>query len=279
VVVELDGKFFVLTNCHVIAGSMADGIRIALADGRTIHPVRVWTDPETDVAVMAVNAAGLVAAPLGDSSKLEIGDFVLAVGSPFGLSHSVTYGIISAKGRWDLELGAAGLKFQDFLQTDAAINPGNSGGPLINLQGEVIGINTAIASNSGGSEGIGFSIPINVFMLIGRQLIERGMVARAFLGVEWDQGFAAPMASELGLPRLMGARLTRITPESPAAKAGLLAGDVIVQFNGVSVEDGNHLVNLVNLAEIGKQVTVVVYRDRRPLSLGVLLADRGQFGP
>ncbi|MCL4192710.1 MAG: trypsin-like peptidase domain-containing protein [Thermoguttaceae bacterium] len=278
VVVELDGKFFVLTNCHVIAGSTSDGIRVTLADGRTVNPVNVWRDPETDVAVMAVNTPGLVAAPIGDSSKLEIGDFVLAVGSPFGLSHSVTYGIISAKGRWDLELGAAGLKFQDFLQTDAAINPGNSGGPLINLQGEVIGINTAIASNSGGSEGIGFSIPINTFMLVARQLIQRGTVARAFLGVEWDQGYGAAMAAELGLPRLMGARLTRITPNSPAAKAGLMAGDVILQFNDIPIEDGNHLVNLVNLTEIGRQVSVMIFRERRPMTISVQLADRSQFG-
>ena len=133
-----------------------------------------------------------MAAPLGNSDALEIGDFVLAVGSPFGLSHSVTYGIISAKGRRDLKLGEQGttILFQDFLQTDAAINPGNSGGPLVNLRGEVIGINTAIASNSGGNEGIGFAIPINMFMVVARQLIEQGVVTRAFMGVNLDRASA-----------------------------------------------------------------------------------------
>ena len=140
--------------------------------------------PTTDVAVLAVSAPDLTAAPLGDSDRMEIGDFVLAVGSPFGLSHSVTFGIISAKGRRDLHLGEVDtVQFQDFLQTDAAINPGNSGGPLVNLRGEVIGINTAIASNSGGNEGIGFAIPVNMFMTVARQLIETGKVTRAFLGV------------------------------------------------------------------------------------------------
>ena len=140
---------------------------------------------------MAVEAADLIPASLGDSDRMEIGDFVLAVGSPFGLSHSVTFGIISARGRHDLELGDATIRFQDFLQTDAAINPGNSGGPLCNLRGQVIGINTAIASNSGGNEGIGFSIPVNLFMGVARQLIDNGKVTRAFLGVTLDAKFGA----------------------------------------------------------------------------------------
>src|SRR6185503_4020578 len=150
---------------------------------------------------MSVAAPGLVPARLGDSGKLEIGDFVLAVGSPFGLSHSVTYGIISAMGRRDLELGDDGVPYQDFLQTDAAINPGNSGGPLLNLRGEVIGINTAIASNSGGNEGIGFTIPINMTMYVARQLIDRGSVAHAYLGVRLDMNFGPEAAAKLGLSR------------------------------------------------------------------------------
>jgi serine protease Do len=279
VVVELDGKHYVLTNRHVVSGARPDGVTVTLADGRQIRPLKVWDDPTTDVAVMQVEAADLVAALVGDSDRMEIGDFVLAVGSPFGLSHSVTYGIISAKGRRDLELGSSGVRLQDFLQTDAAINPGNSGGPLINLRGEVIGINTAIASNSGGSEGIGFSIPIKMFMHVARQLIEKGKVARAFLGVKLDATFGAAMAAELGLPRPVGARITKIVGNSPAAAADLREGDVILQFNDIPVEDDNHLVNLVNFTDIGKKVALVVFRDRQALQLEVAVADSSQFPP
>lgn len=152
VVIKRKGRYYVLTNRHVIRGASPDGIRIILADRRMLHPVpmHLWEDPETDVAVMEIEAPHLVDARVGDSDAMEIGDFVLAVGSPFGLSHSVTFGIVSAKNRRALQLGGTGVKFQDFIQTDAAINPGNSGGPLINLRGKVVGINTAIASNSGG---------------------------------------------------------------------------------------------------------------------------------
>ncbi len=276
VIVELQGKHFVLTNRHVIKGASGSGIKLYLADGRRIHPTKVWDDPATDVAVLAVNAPELVAARPGRSRAMEIGDFVLAVGSPFGLSHSVTFGIISAKGRRDLELGDAGVVFQDFLQTDAAINPGNSGGPLVNLRGEVIGINTAIASNSGGSEGIGFAIPIDMFMFVANQLIEKGSVTRAFLGVNLDARFGPAMAAEVGLPRPVGARVKAVTPKSPAA-AKLQAGDVILQFDGIPVEDDGHLVNLVSVTPVGKKVSVVVFRDRETLSIEVVLADRAGF--
>ena len=184
VIVELDGKHFVLTNLHVVRNAPPKSIRINLADGRRIYPTKVLSDPDSDVAVLAVDAPTLVATPLGDSDKVEIGDFVLAVGSPFGLSRSVTFGIISAKGRRNLRLGDASVRFQDFLQTDAAINPGNSGGPLVNLHGEIIGINTAIASNSGGNEGIGFAIPANMFKRIAKQLIETGARAAGVSGSE-----------------------------------------------------------------------------------------------
>ena len=180
---EYGGKNYVLTNRHVIKHATLDNIHIRLASGQEVFPIRVWADLETDVAVMAVDSPNVVPARLGDSGNVEIGDFVLAVGSPFGLSHSVTYGIISAKGRRDLQLGVEGVRYQDFFQTDAAINPGNSGGPLLNLRGEVIGINTAIASSSGGNEGIGFTIPINIAMFVAKQLIDQGSVVRAMLGV------------------------------------------------------------------------------------------------
>ena len=180
VIVEIRKQPYILTNRHVIKDSIPSRIKIKLADGRLVFPTKVWSDRGTDIAVMAVSAPQLVAANIGQSDKIEIGDFVVAVGSPFGLSHSVTYGIISAKGRRDLQLGDDGVRFQDFLQTDAAINPGNSGGPLLNLRGEVIGLNTAIASSSGGNEGIGFTIPIDMAMSVAKQLIERGAVVRAF---------------------------------------------------------------------------------------------------
>ena len=277
VIVEVGANLYILTNRHVIDGAEASGIRITLADGRQIRPQRTLVDPETDTGVLVVSAPDLVAAPVGDSDEMEIGDFVLAVGSPFGLSHSVTYGIISAKGRRDLELGDSGVRLRDFLQTDAAINPGNSGGPLINLRGEVIGINTAIASNSGGSEGIGFSIPINMFMAVAKQLIDQGKVTRAFLGVTLDRDFGPAMAAELGLPRPLGARIIDLTENSPAATADLRRGDVILQFNSISVEDDAHLVNLVNLTEVGKEVSLLVFRERQTKVVKVRVGNRVDF--
>ncbi|MEN6498635.1 MAG: trypsin-like peptidase domain-containing protein [Thermoguttaceae bacterium] len=277
VIIQLKGKIYILTSRHLINGATPGNISIRLADGRRIHPTKAWEDAETDVAVMAVSAPDLITAPLGDSDKLDIGDFVLAVGSPFGLSHSVTYGIISAKGRRELDLGDSGVRLQDFLQTDAAINPGNSGGPLINLRGEVIGINTAIASNSGGNEGIGFAIPIKMFMVVVEQLIENGKASRAFLGVTLDQGFGAASASELGLPRPIGARVTQVTPDSPAMTAGLQVGDVILQFTNTPIEDDSHLVNMVNLTEIGKEVSLTVYRTRKTFQVKVAVGDRSRF--
>jgi len=278
VIVELAGKFYILSSRHLVQGAAPSAIKINLADGRRIHPEKVWDDRETDVAVLAIAAPDLVAAPLGNSDDLEIGDFVVAVGAPFGLVHSVTYGIISAKGRRNLELDDPDIGLQDFLQTDAAINPGNSGGPLVNLRGEVIGINTCIASNSGGNEGIGFAIPIKMFVFVARQLIEQGKVSRAFLGVTLDSSFGAARAAELGLPRPMGARVIKVSENSPAAAADLREGDVILQFNGVAVDNDTHLVNLVNFTEIGKQVTLVLLRDRRALTVRAVVADRGPGG-
>jgi serine protease Do len=277
VVIQEDDKYYVLTNRHVVTGAPPSGIKITLADTRQVRPEKVWEDRDTDVAVLEISVADLVAARIGDSDSMEIGDFVLAVGSPYGLSHSVTYGIVSATGRRDLELGPSGVRLQNFLQTDAAINPGNSGGPLINLRGEVVGINTAIASNSGGSEGIGFAIPINMFMTVARQFIRKGSVSRAYLGVVLDSTFGPAMASEVGLPRPIGARITDITPKSPAESAKLRVGDVILQYNGISVEDDSHLVNLVNLTEVGRDVSLVIYRQRESMQLKVALGDRKEF--
>jgi serine protease Do len=225
---------------------------------------------------MAVSAPELDAARLGDSNRMAIGDFVLAVGSPFGLSHSVTYGIVSAKGRHDLELGADEVRFQDFIQTDAAINPGNSGGPLINLRGEVIGINTAIASASGGNEGIGFAIPINMAKVVARQLIDRGKVARAFLGVKLDSNFDSERAAAVGLPNLRGTRISGIEPGSPAEQAQLQVDDIILSFGDVNITDDNHLVNVVGLTEVGKEVPVVIFRKRAALTVKVKVGKRNQ---
>ena len=270
VIVNLQEKYYVITNRHVIAGASPERIKVKLADGRVITPIKVWKDADTDVAVMAVDASGLVDAAVGNSGRMDVGDFVLAVGSPFGLSHSVTYGIISAKGRRDLDIGSSDIRLQDFLQTDAAINPGNSGGPLINLRGEVIGINCAIASPSGGNYGIGFSIPSNMVMKIARQLIEDGKVTRAFLGVNLDE-VTAIKAAELGLVRPTGALITLITPNSPAEAAGLKREDVILQIGDTPIDDDGHVISVISFSEVGEEIAIIVYRNRQSVRLNVSL--------
>jgi serine protease Do len=277
VLIERRGKYYVLTNRHVVKYSTLTGIDVKLADGRVLHPSQVWSDRATDIAILAVGGGDLVPARLGDARKLDIGDFVLAVGSPFGLSHSVTYGIISAKGRRDLQLGDDGVIYQDFLQTDAAINPGNSGGPLLNLRGEVVGINTAIASSSGGSEGIGFTIPINMVMMIADQLIEHGAVVRAYLGVRLDSAFGPEAAAKIGLARPEGARVTGITKDSPAEAAQIQIGDILLSFAGTRIEDDNHLINLVSLTPVNDEVEVRLLRAGKPVTLKVRVANRTEM--
>jgi serine protease Do len=274
VIIDLNGRNYIVTNRHVVKDAQLDGIRIHLEDGRILQPVKVWADRTTDVAVVSIDAERLIPARLGDSSQVEIGDFVLAMGSPFGLSHSVTHGIISAKGRRDLQLGTEEVRIQDFLQTDAAINPGNSGGPLINLLGEVVGLNTAIASNSGGNEGIGFSIPINMAVHVARQLVENGHLVRAYLGVQLDSQFEAADAAKLGLPRLVGSRVLSVSKDSPAEDGEIQVADVILAFDGIPVEDDSHLINLVGLTPVGAEVPLVVWRDGRSLTLVVTLRAR-----
>jgi serine protease Do len=273
VIVEFDGKFYVLTNRHVIRHSSKELIGIHLTDGRILHPERTWEDKETDVAVLAVTAPDLVAARVGDSDMLEIGDFVLAIGSPFGLSQSVTRGIVSAKGRHNLDLGDGELRWQNFIQTDAAINPGNSGGPLVNLRGEVVGLNTAIASSSGGNEGIGFSIPINIVERVGRQLVDNNRVARGFLGVKLDGSFDEKRAKALGLERQTGTRITVVEPASPAERAALMVNDIILAYNGVRVERDTHLIGMVKLTEVGDRVPIEIFRDGSRLSMFVEIGD------
>jgi serine protease Do len=210
---------------------------------------------------MQLDRRDLVTAKLGDSSRMEIGDYVLAVGSPFGLSHSVTYGILSAKGRRNLELGSKEIEIQDFFQTDAAINPGNSGGPLLNLRGEIVGINTAIASNSGGNEGIGFSIPINMAMLVAEQLVSNGKLGRSYLGVVLENAFDIFTARRLGLSVANGALVKSIIPNSPASRAGIQVGDVILEYNGIKIDNDGHLVKQVGLTPVGSTIAMVIYRE------------------
>ena len=279
VVIERNGKHFVVTNRHVIKYSSISNIQIKLADGQQLTPTKVWADRETDIAILAVNGKNLVPAMIGNSDKLDIGDFVLAVGSPFGLSHSVTYGIISAKGRRDLQLGDDGVTNQDFLQTDAAINPGNSGGPLLNLRGEVIGINTAIASSSGGNEGIGFTIPVNMAMVVADQLIDHGSVTRAYLGVQLDAMFTREEATASGLSRPEGARVTGVTPKSPAERAQLQLGDIILKYNDQKVDDDDHLINLVSLTPVNKEVELQLIRDSQTIRLRVRVGNRSELKP
>jgi len=271
---------FVITNNHVIRGAENPAIDVVFADGSKVHPQKVFRDAESDIAIIQIPDGGQPTARWGDSSAVNIGHFVLAVGSPFGLSQSVTMGIVSAKGRRDLSLTSdQSVTNQDFIQTDAAINPGNSGGPLIDMYGSVVGINTAIASNSGGNEGIGFSIPSNLVRHVFDQLVQHGKVRRAYLGVELDNNFTDAAAQRLGLSRSIGARVVRVYSHksSPAVMAGLRPDDVIVSFNGVKVIDENHLINLVSLSDIGSSVRMEIYRQRQTTQHTVLLTDRDDY--
>jgi len=271
---------FVITNHHVIRGAENAAIDIMLADGSKVHPQKVFRDAESDIAIIEIPDGGQPTARWGDSNEIKIGHFVLAVGSPFGLSQSVTMGIVSAKGRRDLSLTAdQTVTNQDFMQTDAAINPGNSGGPLVDMNGNVIGINTAIASNSGGNEGIGFSIPSNLVRHVFDQMVQHGKVRRAYLGVELDNNFTDAAAQRLGMSRTQGARIVRVYSHknSPAVTAGLRPDDVIVSFNGVKVIDENHLINLVSLSDIGSSIRIEVYRQRKTVLHTVLLTDRDDY--
>lgn len=277
VIMQIDGQNYIVTNRHVIDDAALASVKIKLDDGRILHPTKKWEDRETDVAVLAIQADDLVAVRLGDSEKVDIGDFVLAVGSPFGLSQSVTFGIISAKGRRDLELGDGSIKYQDFFQTDAAINPGNSGGPLLNLRGEVIGINTAIASSSGGSEGIGFTIPINMVMTVATQFVKYGKVVRAYLGVELSDDFTPETVTRLGLSRPRGALVKRVKPNTPAASGGLREDDVILEFDGLRVDDDEHLIKIVAFTQAGKEIDVVVFRQGKLTELTLKVGDRTAY--
>ena len=268
---------YIMTNNHVVTNSRPKQIRIQLSDGRVISPERVWTDPRADIAILQLpeNAPKLEPARMGDSDEVSVGTWVLALGSPFGLMHSVSQGIISARGRHEAELFQDGVENQDFLQTDAAINPGNSGGPLVDLKGEVVGINTAIASQGGGSEGVGFSIPINLARWIMDQLLTHGKVQRGAMGIDLDE-LPAHRAEQLGMERPIGAIVTTVHPDSPAQLAGLRGQDVIIRFNSKEVKDLNHLINMVSMAPIGIPADVEVWREGAPVRLKVQVGSREQ---
>ncbi len=276
VVIDVQGRHYVLTNRHVIQSAQIPDIRVETYDGVPLQIVKITEDPSTDLAVIDVGRSDLAACRLGDSRTLEVGEHVFAVGSPFGLNHSVSLGIVSAKGRRNLELGNKSIVYQDFIQTDAAINPGNSGGPLMNLRGEVVGINTAIASNSGVNEGIGFAIPIQLAMAVATQLIEKGELQRSYLGVSVERAFHVDPQSGLQSNRLQsyraqGALVKVVKPNSPAETAGLRYGDIILEFDGVAVENDEHLVQMVGLTASGRSVELEVLRERTRVRLKVWL--------
>jgi len=244
---------YVLTNNHVI--DKADKIQVTLHDGRQLAARLVGTDPDSDVAVIQVEARDLEALPIADSSQLQVGDFVVAIGNPFGLGQTVTSGIVSALGRSGL--GIEG--YEDFIQTDASINPGNSGGALVNLRGELVGINTAILAPNGGNVGIGFAIPSNMVESIKNILIEHGEVKRGLLGVN-VQDLTPDLAQAFGLKQHQGAVITAVKPGSPAEKAGLETGDVFVAINHRAIKQGSDVRNSLGLAQVGEEVQIEVLR-------------------
>src|SRR5206468_3900087 len=261
-VINADG--YVVTNNHVVDG--ATEIRVKLADGRELAGRVVGRDPRTDLALLKVDAHGLPTIPLGDSAALKVGEPVMAIGNPFGLEQTVTTGIVSATGR---VIGEG--PYDDFIQTDASINPGNSGGPLINAQGQAVGINAAIFSRSGGSVGIGFAIPTNLAKPVLTQLAAAGHVVRGYLGVT-IQRVTADLAKSFGLPGAHGALVASVAEGGPAKAAGLRPGDVIVEYDGRSLERSDELPRLVAETPLGREVPLTVARDGKTLTLRATIA-------
>ncbi len=263
-IINNDG--LILTNNHVIED--ADEITVRLENGKEVDAKVIGRDPKTDIAVIKVDGAqGIEPVVMGDSDKLRVGEWVMAIGNPFGLDHTVTAGIVSAKGRY---IGQG--SYDDFIQTDAAINPGNSGGPLINLHGEVVGINSAIFSRTGGNIGIGFAIPINLAKELLPELQEKGKVTRGWLGV-LIQKVTPEIAESLGLQEPHGALVADVMKGGPAEDGGIQVGDVIVEFDGHPVKESTELPMLVARTRVGKKVDVKVLRDKKPTMLQVTIQE------
>ncbi|MBU1631566.1 MAG: DegQ family serine endoprotease [Candidatus Omnitrophica bacterium] len=269
VILTSDG--YILTNNHVVAynNKVADKIKVILSNGKEFDAEIKGRDPETDIAVIKINADNLPAANLGDSDKAKVGEWVLAVGNPFGLQHTVTAGIISAIGRTNMGV----TQYEDFIQTDAAINPGNSGGPLVNLDGKVIGINTFIFSRSGGYMGAGFAIPINVAQNVMEQLIDKGKITRGWLGVT-IQDLNEELAESLQLKQTKGVVVRQVQVDSPADKAGVNSNDIILKIDGKSMENTKQLMNIVAGLVPDTEIKVVILRDGKEISKKVKIAEK-----
>ncbi len=257
-------KSYILTNNHVI--EKAEKIRVHLQDGREFEATVKGSDPRSDIAILAIDTADIPALKLADSTNLEVGEWVVAVGNPFGLTNTLTVGVVSAKGRTSVGIN----DYEDFIQTDAAINPGNSGGPLVNLNGEVVGMNTAIFSRSGGYMGVGFAIPSNLIVAIADQLIDAGEVTRGYLGV-MIQSLTPSLADSFGFDDANGVLIAEVRDDTPAARAGMQEGDVVIAYRGRSVQDVGQFRNAVALTAPGETATVTVWRDGKPIELSVTI--------
>ena len=258
---------YILTNNHLVGE--AENVRVQLADDREVKAKVIGADPESDVALVKIEEDDLPYLKLADSDALEVGEWVVAIGSPFGLSHTVTAGIVSAKGR----SGVGIATYEDFIQTDAAINPGNSGGPLLNLDGKVVGINTAIISRSGGNMGIGLAIPVNMAKAIYEQLIAEGKVVRGYMGVTL-QGLTPELAENFGLEGSKGAIITKVMKDSPAEEAGIKFEDIVIEFQGKPVENSRDLMKRVAMLTPGTEVELVVWRNGEKKTLTIELGER-----
>ncbi len=269
--VIVSGDGYILTNNHVIAG--AEEVRVKLNDGRELPAKVIGTDPATDLGVIKVEASDLVAARFGDSDALQVGDWVIAIGSPFGIfDNTVTAGIVSAKGRTNLA-SQSDERFEDYIQTDAAINKGNSGGPLVNLEGEVVGINSQIATPTGGSVGIGFSIPSTIARSVMEMIVRHGKVQRGWVGIAMDP-VTEQVSRQVGAGiRGDGAVITQVVPGGPAAAAGLRLGDIVVRFNGRAIDTPNRLRNAIAFTEPGTAAVMDVLRGGQSVRVEIEVAD------
>ena len=265
VIVSASG--YILTNHHVVEA--ADEIEVALSDGKKLLAKVVGNDPETDLAVLRVNAEKLPVITLGQSDALRVGDVVLAIGNPFGVGQTVTSGIVSALGRSGLHINT----FENFIQTDAAINPGNSGGALVDARGDLVGINTAIYSRSGGSMGIGFAIPVSTAKMVMEQIIRSGTVTRGWIGVE-VQEITPAIAESFKLPDARGAIIAGVLRGGPADKAGVKPGDVLIEINGAPIGDPQGMLNLVAALQPGSDAKVKLRRQAQPLEVQVTVGRR-----